>query len=165
MILRVLLPLQLLGTSKHALAFHVFPGHMFRSLFNNNVRVLLRSPRAMLQPLQQLQQQQQQRTAQRTTARSGAGVARATDTAGTVEPSNACFLGNDGQWIDYEEMFKHSWRGNEFKGQDDSKYLRELTVTQLRQEARERGQTSTGTREVLVERLVSKQAPGETLNY
>lgn len=159
MILRVLFPLQLLGIPKHALALHVSPAHMFRSSFNN-LKVLLRPPTATLQALQQ------QRTSKRTakalaaTARGSAGSARATDSTGIIESSNAFFLGNDGQWIDYDETFKHS-RGNKFKGQDDSKYLRKLTVKQLRQEARERGQTSTGSREALLERLVSKHSPGK----
>lgn len=163
MILRVIFPLQLLGIPKHALAFHVFPGQMFRS-FNHNVKILLRSPRATVQqPLQQ-----QQRTSTRTanalasTARGSAGVARATDSTGTIGPSNALFLGNDGRWIDYQETFTVN---NEVKDRDDSNYLQELTVTQLRQQARERGQKSTGSREALVERLVSRQSPGKTLSF
>lgn len=116
MILRVLLPLQLLGTPKHALAFHVFPaaGQMFRSSFN--VKALLRSSlsgRAMLP----VQQQQQQRTAKAlavATARdSSTGIARATTSTIEEEKSNTRVLGNDGQWIDYEKAFKHPPRGNE----------------------------------------------------
>ena len=163
MILRVMFPLQLLGIPKHALAFHVLPGQMFRS-FNNNVKFLLGSPRTTLQQLHQ-------GTAKRTmkalawTVRSSVGVARATDSTGTIEPSNAVFLENDGRWIDYQEIFASNTRSNEIKAQDDSNFLRELTVTQLRQEARQRGQTSTGSREALIERMVSKQPPGKTLIY
>lgn len=159
MILRVMFPLQLLGIPKHALAFHALPGQMFRS-FNKNVKILLGSPRTTLQ--------HHQGTAKRTakalasTARSSTGVARAIDSTGTIESSNAFFLENDGRWIDYQETFASN---NEVKEQDDSDFLRELTVTHLRQEARQRGQTSTGSREALVERMLSKQSPGKTLSY
>ena len=121
MILRVLLPLQLLGIPRHVLAFHVFPAarHMFRSSFN--VKALPRSsPSARATVLaQRHQKQQQQQQHKRTgktlaaiTAReSSTGMARITDT--TQEASSACFLENDGRWIDYEEAFTS--RGNEVK--------------------------------------------------
>ncbi|CAM9091466.1 unnamed protein product [Scytosiphon promiscuus] len=72
--------------------------------------------------------------------------------------AKATFLENDGQWISCETALMPSQQEANLS-KSSKLHLEKLSVTQLRQEAQQRGQQSTGSKKELMERLVSQEAP------
>lgn len=72
--------------------------------------------------------------------------------------NKAVFLENDGAWVSWKKVADQQQAN--FPNSTEL-HLEKLSVTQLRQEAQQRGQKSTGSKKELIERLLSQEAPGK----
>lgn len=86
------------------------------------------------------------------------GIATDEMTGATDEACKAIFLEHDGKWVSCDLAL-----GITEQQRDLTKLqLEGLTVPQLRHKARRRGQTATGSKKDLIQRLFSQEAPGES---
>lgn len=132
-------------------------------------------------PVAQLWHARSPPTATRTSAR-GAGSSRASSMSGITNetktdavmdppdarnnpyPSKSIFLRNDGLWVDCQKAFGSRCSDSQTAIEYDGRvYLEGLSRAQLVAEAKDRGQKSSGSRSALVERLVTREPPGEAL--
>lgn len=91
-------------------------------------------------------------------------MAGATDAESST--SRATFLDNDGEWITGSSCHAAAADANNSisstSNSSSSKlHLERLSLQQLRQQAQQRGQTSTGSKKQLVERLFCQEPPGK----
>lgn len=96
----------------------------------------------------------------------GEGVCRGESTGRVCfneETTWGTFLKNDMRWVDTKHIFvKHGPDDTDQNEGSKRLFLEELSVAELRQEAKKRGHRSVGIKRDLVERLMSNEPPGQT---
>lgn len=155
-----LLPLQVLDMAKHTIcltsSLNVSAGRGHRTLFHRKVFVHAAATSTVHAALPH------QSAAAPTAAETKANMGANREPGGSQQDKIAMFLPNDGNWVGYQDTFARC-RSDEEDGIHDNSILDfgELSLTQLRREATERGQRSSGSKEELINRLISKQPPCE----
>lgn len=155
-----LLPLQILDMAKHTICLTsslnvAAGGH--RTLFHRKVFVHAAATSTVHATLPH-----QSATAP-TAAETKANMDATREPGGNQQAKLTMFLPNDGKWVGYQDTFARCRSDEDGIRVPDSSiiYFGKLSLAQLRREATERGQRSSGSKEELINRLISKQPPCE----